>query len=413
MQVISLAITIRINKKENKYDLIRPAHELGTKPFRFNWQTPIHLSNFNHDIFYLGSNKLHRSLKDGDNYEIISPDLTHGGIKGDVPYGTLTSIDESPLKFGLLYTGSDDGLVHITKDGGVLWKDISNGLPKNLWVSRVSASLHDTATVYVSLNGYRWDDFNSYVFKSTNFGDAWIKIGNDLPAEPINVVKEDPVNKNIIYVGTDNGLYVSINGGDTFMGMFNNLPFVPVHDLVVHPRDKKLVVGTHGRSIYIADVQYLEQLDKNILANNLFVFDIENITYNDKWGIKSYAWSEPDKPKLQLVYYSNTNEITNIKIKTKDDDLLNELSDTTEKGLNYVDYDVSVAKDKIDFYKNEVNKKLDDKKKDEFKETDSKKVYLRPGEYKIEFEINGTKESKAFEVKPQKKKVRGSEEKFP
>ncbi len=403
----------RIKKKEHKDDLIRPIHELGTKPFRFNWQSPIHLSNFNHDIFYIGSNKLHRSLKDGNDYETISPDLTLGGIQGDVPYGTLTSIDESPFKFGVIYTGSDDGQVYLTKDGGGLWKNISKGLPKNLWISRISASLHDTATVYVSLNGYRWDDFNSYVFKSTNFGDTWIKIGSDLPAEPVNVVKEDPVNKNIIYVGTDNGLYVSINGGNTFMGMFNNLPFVPVHDLVVHPRDKKLVVGTHGRSIYIADVEYMEQLDKNILAKNLFVFDLDSITYNDNWGIKSYAWSKPDEPNLQIVYYAKNNGMTNIKIKTKDDDLLNELTDTTKQGLNYFNYDLSVAKNKIDFYKNEVNKKLDEKKKDEFKETDAKKVFLRPGEYKIEIEINGTKETKIFGVKPQKKKVRGSEEKFP
>ena len=123
--------------------------------------------------------------------------------------------------------------------------------------------------------------------------------------------------------------------------------------------------------------------------------------------------TKPDEPNIQIVYYAKRNGISNIKIKTKDDDLLNELSDTTEQGLNYFNYDLSVAKNKIDFYKNEVNKKLDEKKKDEFKETDNKKVYLRSGEYKIEIEINGTKETKTFEVKPQKKKVRGSEEKFP
>ncbi len=402
----------RINKKENKYDLIKPIHELGERPFRFNWQTPIHLSNFNHDIFYIGSNKLHRSFNNGDDYDIISPDLTLGGIKGDVPFGTLTSIDESPFKFGLIYTGSDDGLIYLTRDGGNSWKNISSGLPKKLWVSRVSASLHDTATVYVSLNGYRWDDFNSYVYKSTNFGETWVKIGNDLPAEPVNVIKEDPVNKNIIYVGTDNGLYASIDRGESFMGMTNNLPFVPVHDLVVHPRDKKLVVGTHGRSIYLADVSQFEKLDENILSKKLFVFDVENINYNDKWGIRNYAWTKAGEPKMQIVYYSNKPGIANIKIKNNDGDLLNELSDSTEQSLNYLDYDLSVTEKEIDSYKEFINDNLEKNKKDKFKETDTKKVYLRPGEYKIEIEINGTKETKTFEVKPQKKKVRGSEEKL-
>ncbi|MEO8398548.1 MAG: glycosyl hydrolase, partial [Ignavibacteriaceae bacterium] len=403
----------RINKKDDKNDLIKPVRDLGEKSLRFNWQAPIYLSQHNPEIFYIGSNKLHRSLNKGETYEVISPDLTLGGMKGDVPYGTLTSIDESSFKFGLIYTGSDDGLVYITKDGGSSWKNISNGLPQNLWVSRIYASQFDTAVVYVSLNGYRWDNFDSYVYKSTNFGETWEKIGNDLPSEPVNVVKEDPINKNIIYVGTDNGLYASLNGGKNFMGMFNGLPFVPVHDLVVQPRDKELVVGTHGRSIYIADVQYLQQLNENILAKKLYVFEIENVKYNDSWGIKNYAWDKPSEPSLQIVYYANKNGAANIKIKDKNGDLLNELSDTTEQGLNYFDYDLSVAEKKIDSYKKFINEKIEESKKDKFKETDTKKVYLRPGKYEIEIEVDGEKKSKTFEVKPQDKKIRGSEEKIP
>ncbi len=138
---------------------ITPSHDLGERPLRFNWQTPIHLSRHNQDILYLGSQKLHRSLDRGETWEALSGDLTRGGRPGDVPYGTLTSIDESPLRFGLLVVGSDDGLVHVTEDGGHAWRRVSDALPPHLWVSRVVASHHDAQRLYVALNGYRWDHF--------------------------------------------------------------------------------------------------------------------------------------------------------------------------------------------------------------------------------------------------------------
>lgn len=142
---------------ERKY--IKPKHELGESPYRFNWQTPILLSSHNQDILYLGGNKLHRSLNQGNNWEVISNDLTQGGKKGNVSYGTITTISESPFKFGLLYVGSDDGLVHVSKNGGGNWENSSASLPKDLWVSEVAASKHKKERVYVCPNGYRWDDF--------------------------------------------------------------------------------------------------------------------------------------------------------------------------------------------------------------------------------------------------------------
>ena len=156
----------RLDRSKDNQIFIQPKHELGESPYRFNWQTPIKLSNHNQDILYLGANKLMRSMNQGDDWQAISNDLTKGGKVGNVAYGTLTSISESPFQFGLIYTGSDDGLVHVTNNSGGDWTRISDSFPKDLWVSRVIASQHKKERVYVTLNGYRWDDFKTYVYVS-------------------------------------------------------------------------------------------------------------------------------------------------------------------------------------------------------------------------------------------------------
>ena len=198
----------RIDRAEGTQEYIQPKHILGENPYRFNWQTPIHLSKHNQDILYLGGNKVHRSLNKGDDWETISGDLTTGGKKGNVAYGTLTSISESPFQFGLLYAGSDDGYIHVSKNGGGTWARISDALPENLWISRVVASKFKKERVYATLNGYRFDDFTPYVYVSDDYGQTWKSIRNNIPTSPVNVIKEDSVNENILYLGTDNGLFL-------------------------------------------------------------------------------------------------------------------------------------------------------------------------------------------------------------
>lgn len=260
----SYSRTNRINREGTRR--ITPRHELGEKPLRFNWQSPILLSPHNNDILYFGSHKFHRSFNQGDTMIALSGDLTKGGTEGDVPYGTLTTISESPLRFGLIYTGSDDGNIHVTKDAGATWSLVSGpvkkgfSLPQNLWVSRVTASRFKEGRVYASLNGYRYDDFTPYLYISEDYGSTWSAIGKDLPSEPINVVKEDPKNENIIYVGTDGGLYVSFDKGATFMMWNGGLPkSVPVHDIAIQERENEIVLGTHGRSIYIAKLDEVQK----------------------------------------------------------------------------------------------------------------------------------------------------------
>jgi photosystem II stability/assembly factor-like uncharacterized protein len=242
---------------------VRPSRDLGESALRFNWQTPILISRHNQDVFYYGTNKFHRSFAKGDSSITLSPDLTTNPKQGDVPFGTLVATSESPMHFGLIYVGSDDGNIQVTKDGGYTWNLITKKLPKGLYVSRVTASAFREGRVYASLNGYRNDNFLAYLYVSDDYGENWRAIGKDLPNEPINVVKEDLTNENILYVGTDGGLYASIDAGNSFMMWNKGLPYsVPVHDIALHPRDNDIILGTHGRSIYIAKLDDVQKQAK-------------------------------------------------------------------------------------------------------------------------------------------------------
>jgi photosystem II stability/assembly factor-like uncharacterized protein len=277
----------RLNRKtRSDRKSVRPYHELGEKPLRFNWQSPILLSTHNQDIFYIGSNRLYRSLNRGDSLVPISTDLSNGKKEGNVPYGTITTIAESPTRFNLLYVGTDDGNIYISKEGGYDWKRIgepgdrsSSKAPTHhssltahdspltthgLWVSRIIASQYKESRVYVSLNGYRSDNFLPYLYVSDDYGETWRQVGKDLPNEPINVVREDPKSDSILYVGTDGGLYVSFDAGNSFMMWNGGLPkSVPVHDIAIQARDNEIILGTHGRSLYVAKLDDVQQLQKD------------------------------------------------------------------------------------------------------------------------------------------------------
>jgi len=205
----------RIDRKNNTSVFITPRHSLGEKPYRFNWQSPILLSKHKKSVLYFGGNYLFQSTQKGFDWKRSTVDLTGGGNNGNVPCGTLTCIDESALKEGLLYTGSDDGVVSISKDAGKNWKNISieNSFPeyKGYWVSRVQASKYSELRVYLTINGYRNDYFKPMVFVSENYGETWKSISSNLPFEPVNVIREDLINASILYVGTDNGLYITHN----------------------------------------------------------------------------------------------------------------------------------------------------------------------------------------------------------
>ena len=225
---------------------------------RGQWIAPFILSNHNPDIVYHGMQHVMMSRDRGDTWEWISPDLTHNDPDkmGDISYQTISSLAESPLKFGLLYAGTDDGRLHRTRDGGDTWEEILSGLPRDKWISRIEASRFEMGTVYMTQNGKRDDDFQVYVWSSDDFGDSWQDLSGNIPIGPVNVIREDPVNPEILYVGTDIGVYVTKDRGATWE-VLGDLPSTYVHDLVIHPRDNMIIIATHGRGIWVLDADHV------------------------------------------------------------------------------------------------------------------------------------------------------------
>ena len=230
---------------------------------RGQWLAPFLLSPHNPDILYHGMQYVFRSLDRGDTWKRISPDLTAftASEAGDIPYHTLFALSESPLKYGLLYAGTDDGRAWMSRDGES-WKEITAGLAPGRWISRVVASAHELATVYLAQNGKRDDDFTPYVWLSDDYGKTWIDIAKGIPFGPVNVVREDPVDPKVLYIGTDGGVFVTKDRGKTWEALGSGLPTVYVHDLVVHPRDNIVVIATHGRGMWALDANPVNGKDK-------------------------------------------------------------------------------------------------------------------------------------------------------
>ncbi|MCD2258428.1 VPS10 domain-containing protein [Psychroserpens luteolus] len=378
----------RLNLETDEQTYIQPKHELGENPYRFNWQTPILLSPHNQDILYLGGNKLMRSMNQGTNWTAISDDLTNGGKKGNVAYGTLTSISESPFQFGLIYTGSDDGLVHITKDAGGSWGNISNTFPKDLWVSRIVASQHKKERVYVTLNGYRWDDFKVYAYMSNDYGNTWKDISSNIPASPVNVIREDSENENVLYLGTDNGAYVSFNQGVSWEAFSKGFPNVAIHDIVVQPDAKHLLLGTHGRSIYKTDISPLQQMNDQMMSKAETLFKVNDIRFSSRWGSSFSQWSDPYEPSIDISFFSNSTEGKTIKVLSENGTLLNEMTINADKGFNYTTYDLTLT---------EKGRKalLKENSSIDINKAQNGKYYIPKGKYTIQI----GKEKRMFEVK--------------
>lgn len=364
----------RINETSGESEYITPKHKLGSSPYRWNWQTPILLSSHNRDILYMGCNKLMRSMDKGMNFKEISNDLTDGGIKGDVAFGTLTSIDESPLEFGLLYVGTDDGNVHRTDNGGASWQTLSNNLPKK-WVSKIAASQHDINTVYMAMNGYRDDDFTAYLYKSHDKGNTWIEIGKNLPMECINMVLEDPEHPEILYVGTDNGVYISTDEGDQFSIISLNIPRVPVHDLKIQNKAQDLIVGTHGRSLYkvdLSDIYRSHETDYSSLAG----ISKKVIYKSRRWGTKNID-DTFNEAEVDFCLFSPQSGKVTFTLEDSEGNTLYTWKESLNMGYNYpsikLDFDKKTAK--------KVEKTLNLKK--ELNAADNGRYYLPRNEFQL------------------------------
>ncbi len=261
-------------------------------PFRFNWSSPILISPHNPSTIYFGGDHLFKSVNRGDNWMIISPDLTTndpdkhskptGGITldqtGAETHCTIITISESPITPGLIWVGTDDGNVQLTRDGGGTWTNVRKSVPdvpKEIWVSRVEASRFEEGTCYLTFEGHRSDIFKPFVFKTTDYGKTWNNISGNLPDDgPVYVIREDLKNENLLFVGTEFAVFFSINGGKNWTNLSLNMPTVAFHDLMIHPRDNDLIAGTHGRGIWILDdISPLQEATEKTLSSEAYLFE--------------------------------------------------------------------------------------------------------------------------------------------
>jgi len=324
---------------------------------RWNWNAPILVSPHDCNVIYHAANKLLRSPYRGESWEVISPDLTKAdprtlttgkGGDGNIQYATITTIAESPLEKGVIWVGTDDGNVQLTRDGGETWTLLNDRIPDNpeYWVSRVEASHHDAGTAYVSYTGYRRDDFRPFLYRTTDYGETWTSIAGNLPDEPINVIREDPRNPDLLFVGTEMAVYVSIDGGRSWARMKNNMPTQPVHDLQVHPRDRDLIVATHGRGIFIADVSALEQLTPDVLRADVHFFQPEDrIRWvgADRRHSSSSNYPGASEPEGVALYYYLRKDLDDDVTFTvyRGSEVVNEVEGPGDAGLHRVLWDMT------------------------------------------------------------------------
>jgi photosystem II stability/assembly factor-like uncharacterized protein len=257
--------------------------------YRFQWTFPIVVSPFAPHALYATANRVFRSSDEGESWDLISPDLTRhdstklGSSGGPITkdntsveyYGTIFAFAESPVQRGVLWSGSDDGMIHVSKDDGKSWTDVTPGdLPPWSMVSIIDPSPFDAGTAYAAINRYKLDDFHPYLYKTTDFGASWKRIVRGIPEKEFtHVIREDPNRKGLLYAGTERGVYVSFSGGELWQPLQGNLPVVPVHDLAVQKRQKDLVAATHGRAFWVLDdLTPLYQMSDSVTSSEAWLF---------------------------------------------------------------------------------------------------------------------------------------------
>jgi hypothetical protein len=351
--------------KETK--MIKPQLKVVQAPYRFNWLTPFLISRHNPFTLLLGANRVLKSVDRGDNWIEISPDLTdRKNIDGDVPFATITALAESPITPEVLYAGTDDGNVWVTRSGGYSWEKAMAGLPKK-WVTRIEASRFEPSRVYLTMIGYREDDFSTCVYSSEDYGRTWTALKNNLPDEGCNVIREDPVNENVLYLGTDLTVYVSLDRGQTWHSLRANLPTQAVYDLKIHPRDKELIIGTHGRGVFVLPVQKIEEMTPQVLAEELYIFDPDEVSLPP-------ARREPgagEEPLAKFLVYAKNGGTGNLVVKDSAGKNLKEMAVEIKPGLNQFIWDLK---------------------------PEGQKDRIRPGEYVVEIVMGKESELKKFKV---------------
>ena len=334
---------VRYDRATGQQKGIKPQEAAGAPPLRWWWDSPIIISPFSHTRLYFGGNILFRSDDRGDNWKATSPDLSRQIDPNALPvmgkiwgpdavaknqststYGEIVSISESPIKEGAIYVGTDDGLIQFTPDGGATWKkhETFPGVPERAFVTRVLASSHDVNTVYAAFDNHKSGDFHPYLLKSTNQGDTWTSISSNLPENgAVLAFAEDPVDANLLFAGTEFGVYFSVNGGEKWIQLTGDFPVISVHDLQIQKRENDLVVASFGRGFYVLDdITALRNLKPEELEKNSALFPVRKTPMyieSMRVGLRgngfqgSAFFSEPNPPfGATFTYYLKSKLLT-------------------------------------------------------------------------------------------------------
>ncbi|TAK14953.1 MAG: hypothetical protein EPO35_08825 [Acidobacteria bacterium] len=351
------------------------AGQFDGKDIRWNWNAPIVVSPHNSDTVYHAGSMVLKSTDRGETWTAISGDLTANdpatrGGTGNISYATLTAFDESPVVPGVLWAGSDDGNVQVTRDGGKTWTNVRDKIPGHpgYWVSRIEPSHQNAGTAYVSVTGLRNDDFRPFVWKTTDYGQTWTSIASNLPQHSVNAVREDPHNPDLLFVGTDLGLYGSLDAGKSWTKIIGSpmtggvggrgagaglggterglLPTTPVYDVKIHPRDHEIVLGTHGRGIWAADISALEELTPAVMAADATLMSVQPVI---QWRgprateVASANFAGQSRlPGMAINYVLKSAASGDVKVRIYDGSrMIAEMDGTKNAGINTVRWNLS------------------------------------------------------------------------
>jgi len=404
----------RFDKRINQAKTIKPMSSLEEPPYRFNWNSPIYISPHDPKIVYTGGNYLFKTMDGGHSWEIISPDLStndpeklkdSGGPitmdnTGAEIHCTILTIAESPVKKGVLWCGTDDGNVQITLDGGKTWKNVVKkikGIPPNTWCSRIEASRFDAGTAYVAFDGHRHDDYGTYVYKTTDFGKTWKSIKGNLPFGWVHVIREDLKNRNLLYVGTEFGVFATLDGGKSWFSLKNNLPTVAVRDIAVHPRENDLIIGTHGRGIWILDnISPIQEMTEEVFNSDIHLFNIRPVvqflrsTTREYYSAQAYAAKNPSFDMRITSYFRiKPEERPEIFIKDTNGETIFKIKPLKKEGIQKSEWNLQYVPKT--------------KKGKEIKPSSMGFVaapFVAPGEYTIEMFVGEQKFTKKGTVRP-------------
>ena len=365
----------RIDTKNNLVKTIEPQLSEGIDKLRFNWNAPMATSMHQADRFYMGSQFLHRSEDMGDTWEIISPDLTtndpakqnqvdSGGLSKDNSgaenHTTIFTIMESPLDEKIIWVGTDDGNVQVTKDGGKTWTNtVSNisRLPANTWCYHIEASSIDKATAYAVFDGHTGGDMNTYVYKTSDYGASWTNIATDEIHGFARSIQEDFVNPDLLFLGTEFGLYVTLDGGISWSKFTKNMPAVAIHHLEMQKQTNDLVMGTHGRGVIIIDdISPLRSINEDMLAQKVHFFENKPTVINEKTNFtgdfgNQTEFKGPSKTRdFQLKYFLRKRHTFGkmaLEIQDMEGNKVAELGPGKAKGINIVNWNFTKKQPKV------------------------------------------------------------------